>query len=146
MNPIGVKGVRGQRIAKSMFREDQDFQFGRAAGAGLGGAALAYGVPRLRTTSNVVAYGRNNPSRAARTLANAADRTMKTAERTTAGLGTLTSRGLKHTATGRVGLKFPKSLRMGAVTFVGAEMVSHNVPIRQKVLRPVYGPPQTGGW
>jgi hypothetical protein len=139
------EALRSQIVKRSDLEvHDRSVSPVRLAGAGLGGGALLYGIPRLRTTSNVVAYGRNHPERQVRTAANAAHRMAQGAAAVSSPLGPTASRTLALSPFTRPATRLPRSWRAGAATLAGAALLKGSLPIHTDRYRQVTGIPQRG--
>jgi len=126
---------------RGLYEENDSLQLSRVSGAGLGGAALAYGIPRLRSTSGAVAWGQRSQNLNARTLANAAQRVSNTSEKVTRTFEKPASNLASHSGIGRMATGMPKGLKAGAATFIGAELIRHNTPVRRRSYERVTGYP-----
>jgi hypothetical protein len=128
----GAHGTsRRAKIAKGLVYPytDREVSPARVAGAGIGGAALAYGIPRNRAANSAVVWGlaHRNPwvAQTSQMASAAGGATL----RGTAGLGPAARRLLAQSHPGRVVLSAPKPARIAAVTYVGAELLRHSLPI-----------------
>ena len=147
----GTYGVKARNKAKrelrvdvgkrGLYEENDSLQLARVSGAGLGGAALAYGIPRLRSTSGAVAWGQRSESLNARTLANAAQRVSNTSERVTRTFEKPAGNLASHSGIGRMATGMPRGLKAGAAVIIGAELVRHNTPVRRRSYERVTGYP-----
>lgn len=140
----GQQGARrGSKIISKSQRlvvEDSTLSPMRAAGAGLGGTAVVYGVPRLRLTQSALGVGLNSPSRNARTLASAANRARIAMEVATEPVGHLSARIMQRSPEGRYLLaRLPRGVRIGAATLGGGALLARSVPTTKVRRRPVAG-------
>lgn len=139
-----------ERVAKHQvskgeltYREDHPSVV-RAAGAGVGGLGVAYGLPRTRAGSGMVAYGAKRGNRAS-ALEVGVNRSLRAMETVTEPLGPVGRKVLRHMGTtGRLIDVFKPSTRAAGVALGGAYLLGRSIPVNRPTYRPVVGAPQRG--
>lgn len=151
---IALQGARGISHRKQQKQElaqlvnkngdleyrSREYPLHRAAGAGLGGAALAYGLPRSRTMSGAVGYGMAQSGRT-KTVAAATQRALNASEKFTAPWGKTTRSLASQNVWGRRALALPRTTRSGALVAGGAALLHHSLPLHQDRYQRVMMPP-----
>lgn len=141
---VGAVGGLGHAIhnrnnvGKSLYARDRQTSVTRGAETALGAGLLAYGVPRLRMTSQLIARG----AKAAKTN-HRAQEALVAAEAARIVLEQATARGAiqarRIRAVDRAVTQVPESLRPAVATLAGAMLGAHAHPVRRDTYRPVSG-------
>jgi hypothetical protein len=112
----------------------------RLAGAGMGGAAMAYGVPRLQMLGDMVTRGTKSPKPGTQAAAQTTQQAMRVAEHLTEPLGRATAAGLRKTPEGIVLMRWsPRSFRPALATGLGAYLLARSTPVTKDRVRPITG-------
>ena len=138
-----VQGAqRGERISKSerLVAERTEVSPLRVAGAGMGGAAFVYGVPRLAMLGDLLAHGRKSANPGTAAAAETTQRALSATKIATEPIGRGAYNALRKTPEGTVLLRWtPKSFRPALATGIGSYLLARNTPPTKTRLRPVHG-------
>jgi hypothetical protein len=143
--------LRREAIAKrdfvskgSLEYHDRQVSPVRAAGAGVGGAALLYGVPRLRKVSNIRDYALESNEPHFQAAGRFISRAQGYSRMVTEPLGAPTTRVLTRTPFTRWATKIPRPFKPAAIALAGAGTLAVATPIHRDRYRSVVGVPQRG--
>lgn len=116
----------------------------RLAGAGVGGAALAYGIPRMRSVGNLIDYGLQSDEKHFQVAGRYANKAQGYSRLITEPLGGPTRNVLGKSPFTRWATKVPRPLKPLAIAGAGAGLLAASTPIHRDRYRPVVGAPQRG--
>ena len=134
----GTHGVsRRAKIAKGLVYPytDREVSPVKVSGAGIGGAALAYGIPRNRALSGAVVWGSAHRNPWISQISEMASAAGGATARGTAPMGPAAARLLSRSQMGRAVMSAPRSVRMAGVATVGVSLLRRNLPVHTETQR-----------
>lgn len=137
----GVSRQRGERIAKSQpVYEDTTVSPLRVAGAGMGGAAFAYGVPRLQMLGQAITSGTKSANPGTAQASRLAQDALAGTKLATEPVGRAVRNLLTKSPEGVVLMRWsPKSFRPAIATGLGSYLLARNLPPTKHRVRPISG-------